>query len=122
MRRCAGGREFRRRQRPSGRLPGALERNGRGGENRPPAAGGGHEMTPYVLAQLKITKGEGYRRYQAKFPAVFAKSGGRVLIADESPALVEGDWDTDKVVLLSFDDEAAARRFLNDPDYLAIIE
>ncbi len=77
-------------------------------------------MTVYVVAQLKFTDVEAYRRYQKAFPAVFAKFDARVLAVDEAPAVIEGAWAGDKVVLLAFPDETEAMRFHNDPDYLAI--
>jgi hypothetical protein len=40
---------------------------------------------------------------------VFRKFGGRLLSADEHPAVLEGAWDRDKLVLMSFPDEAAFR-------------
>lgn len=63
-----------------------------------------------------------YRRYQAAFPAVFARYGGEVLVADERPQVLEGDWRGDKVVLLKFADAEAARRFSDSDDYRAISE
>lgn len=77
-------------------------------------------MAAYLLAQLKFTHLETYRRYEAKFPAIFAKCGGRVLVADEAPSLLDGVWGLDKVVLLAFEDELAAQRFHDDPEYLEI--
>jgi uncharacterized protein (DUF1330 family) len=38
---------------------------------------------------------------------VFKKFSGRLLSADETPAVLEGVWDRDKLVLMSFPDEAA---------------
>ena len=43
------------------------------------------------------------------FLDVFRKFGGRLLSADEHPAVLEGAWDRDKLVLMSFPDEAAFR-------------
>jgi uncharacterized protein (DUF1330 family) len=40
---------------------------------------------------------------------VFRKFSGRLLSADEHPRVLEGKWDRDKVVLMSFPDEAAFR-------------
>ena len=77
-------------------------------------------MTVYVVAQLTFTDVEAYRRYQRAFPAVFAKFDAKVLAADEAPAVIEGAWAGDKVVMLAFPDEAEAMRFHNDPDYAAI--
>ncbi len=77
-------------------------------------------MVAYLLAQLKFTDLEAYRRYEAKFPAIFAGAGRRVLIADERPLTLHGAWGVDKIVLLAFEDEADARRFHDDPEYLEI--
>ena len=77
-------------------------------------------MTVYIIAQLRFTDIEAYRRYQKAFPAVFAKFSGKVVAADESPRVLEGEWRRDKVVILSFPDEAEAQRFATDPEYQAI--
>jgi len=66
-------------------------------------------MIVYVIAQLKMTDRAAYDRYQARFFEVFRKFNGRLLSADESPSVVEGDWNRDKLVLMSFPDEAAYR-------------
>ncbi len=77
-------------------------------------------MTVYSIAQLKFTDIDAYRRYQKAFPAVFAKFNAKVLVADEEPVVLEGDWPRDKVVILAFPDEAEARRFGTSSEYLAI--
>ncbi|MEH2564883.1 uncharacterized protein (DUF1330 family) [Bradyrhizobium sp. AZCC 2289] len=38
---------------------------------------------------------------------MFRKFSGRLLSADETPSVLEGVWDRDKLVLMSFPDEAA---------------
>lgn len=77
-------------------------------------------MTVYVVAQLKFTNVEFYRRYQEAFPAVWKKYRGRLLAADERPMVVEGEWDKNKLVLLSFPDEAAYREWADSEEYQAI--
>lgn len=77
-------------------------------------------MSVYAIAQLKITDRAAYDRYQAKFMGVMKRFQGRVLAADESPRIVEGAWDRDKVVLLSFPDEAAFREWADSPEYQEI--
>jgi uncharacterized protein (DUF1330 family) len=77
-------------------------------------------MTVYVVAQLKMTDRAAYDRYQARFFDVFRKFSGRLLSADENPAVLEGKWDRDKLVLMSFPDEAAYRACANSPEYLEI--
>ncbi len=77
-------------------------------------------MTVYVIVQLKMTDRAAYDRYQARFFDVFRKFGGRLLSADEQPSVIEGSWDGDKVVLMSFPDEAAFQAWANSPEYLEI--
>jgi uncharacterized protein (DUF1330 family) len=77
-------------------------------------------LTVYVIVQLKMTDRASYDRYQARFFDVFKKFQGRLLSADEHPAVLEGAWDRDKLVLMSFPDEAAFRAWSDSPEYLEI--
>ena len=77
-------------------------------------------MSVYAIAQLKITDRVAYDRYQAQFMSVMKRYEGRVLAADERPQVIEGEWDRDKVVLLSFPDEKAFRDWAESPEYLEI--
>jgi uncharacterized protein (DUF1330 family) len=77
-------------------------------------------MTAYVLAQLSITDRSRYDRYQARFLEVLSRFQGRLLAADENPAVEEGSWEHQKVVLLAFPDEAAFREWADSPDYREI--
>jgi uncharacterized protein (DUF1330 family) len=51
---------------------------------------------------------------------VFRKFNGRLLSADEAPAVLEGVWDRDKLVLMSFTDEASFQSWAESPEYLEI--
>ncbi|AOY90919.1 hypothetical protein BKK79_03130 [Cupriavidus sp. USMAA2-4] len=77
-------------------------------------------MPVYLLAQLTFTQRAAYDRYQARFMEVFRRFDGRLLVADEHPLRLEGEWERDKVVMMSFPDEAAARRFSESPEYQEI--
>ena len=74
-------------------------------------------MTVYAIAQLTITDRAAYDRYQAKFMGVMRRFKGQVLAADENPQVVEGTWDREKVVLLSFPDEASFWEWAQSPEY-----
>jgi uncharacterized protein (DUF1330 family) len=78
------------------------------------------ELTVYAIVQLKMTDRAAYDRYQARFLDVFKKFNGRLLSADEHPLVLEGVWDRDKLVLMSFPDEAAFGAWANSPEYLEI--
>jgi uncharacterized protein (DUF1330 family) len=66
-------------------------------------------MTVYAIAQLTITDRERYDVYQAHFFDVFQKYNGTLLASDEAPSVMEGQWNKDKVVLMSFPDEQSIR-------------
>lgn len=74
-------------------------------------------MTVYVVAQLRFVDRPTYDRYQAKFMGVFSQSDGRLLVADEHPELLEGAWDREKIVILSFPSAESAKVFLTSPAY-----
>jgi len=74
-------------------------------------------VTVYAIAQLRFTDRAAYDRYQARFMEVFRRHPGTLLVADESPQVVEGDWDREKVVLMSFPDEAAFYGWARSPEY-----
>ena len=77
-------------------------------------------MTVYVIAQVKFTQEELYRRYQSRFAEVFRPFKGHLLVADEKPKVLDGEWTRDKVVVMEFPDEGEAMRFLNSPGYQEI--
>ena len=77
-------------------------------------------MSVYVIAQLKFTKREAYNRYQERFMEVFRQFDGTLLVADEKPLVLEGKWEMDKIVIMSFPDEAASRRCFQSQEYLEI--
>jgi uncharacterized protein (DUF1330 family) len=70
-------------------------------------------MSVYIIAQLKFTRRELYDRYQSRFMGVFSKFKGKLLVADAHPVVLEGEWPRDKVVIMEFPDDAAARDFQN---------
>jgi uncharacterized protein (DUF1330 family) len=77
-------------------------------------------MSVYAIAQLWIHDRVAYGRYVNRFMEIFKKYKGRVLVADENPVIVEGAWDGDKVVVVSFPDEVAYREWAESPEYLEI--
>lgn len=79
-------------------------------------------MTVYALAQFTISDRDRYERYQSRFAAVFAGSGGRLLAADDSPEVIEGAWQGDKVVLLAFEDRAEFEKWARSDEYERIAQ
>ena len=78
-------------------------------------------MTVYVIVQIEIFNREAYDRYQSKFWSVFKQFQGSLLVNDESPSLLEGDWTKDKLVLMSFPSEEAFHAWADSPQYSEIV-
>jgi uncharacterized protein (DUF1330 family) len=77
-------------------------------------------VTVYAIAQLRFTDRAAYDRYQARFMDVFRRYRGTLLAADERPQVVEGSWDREKVVLMSFPDQAEFRSWSESAEYQEI--
>jgi uncharacterized protein (DUF1330 family) len=80
-------------------------------------------MAVYALAQLNIHDRERYGRYMSRFMPVLEKYNGKLLAADDTPRVLEGQWwDRNKVVLMEFADKDAFRAWANSPEYNEIAE
>ncbi len=77
-------------------------------------------MSVYVAGQISVTDRERYDSYKHAFMDVLSMFGGTLIAADEAPLLIEGRWDYEKFVLISFDDEKAFRRWMESPQYQRI--
>ena len=51
----------------------------------------------YALGQFTIRDRVRYQQYVRRFHDVLVQFGGRLLAADESPEVLEGSWERDKV-------------------------
>jgi len=78
-------------------------------------------MTVYAIVQVEIFDREAYDRYQAKFWNVFKQFNGSLLVNDENPKVLEGEWSHSKIVLLSFPDEAGFNAWAGSPQYNEIV-
>jgi uncharacterized protein (DUF1330 family) len=57
---------------------------------------------------------------QASFPTMM-QAGGRLLVADDGPDVLEGEWNAVRTVIIEFDSVEAAREWYSSPDYQAAI-
>ena len=77
-------------------------------------------MSVYAIAQLWIHDPARYGRYVERFMDAFTKYKGSLLAADPSPVVFEGPWDGNRIVVLSFPDEASFRDWAESPEYQEI--
>ncbi len=76
-------------------------------------------MPAYVIVETDITDPERYARYMAATPAAIAAAGGRFLARGGEVAVLEGDWQPSRLVVIEFEDLAAAKRFYESEAYQA---
>jgi uncharacterized protein (DUF1330 family) len=74
-------------------------------------------MSVFVVGQISIHDRPTYDRYAARFTDVLSRYGGRLLAADEAPAVLEGVWGYQKVVLLQFPGREEFERWSQSVDY-----
>lgn len=74
-------------------------------------------MAAYVIVETDITDPAQYEKYKAASPATIAASGGRFLVRGGEFAVLEGDWHPSRLVVLEFEDLAAAKRWYESEVY-----
>ncbi len=78
-------------------------------------------MAVYIINNMTIHDRAEYDQYVRGFLPVFAQAGGEILAVTDAPKPVEGEWPFDRTVLLRFPDREAARRWIESPQYQAIV-
>jgi uncharacterized protein (DUF1330 family) len=74
-------------------------------------------MAAYVIVETDITDPGAYDRYKAASPGAVAAGGGRFLVRGGDMDVLEGDWRPPRLVILEFEDLAAARRWYDSESY-----
>lgn len=74
-------------------------------------------MTAYVIVETDVTDPEQYKQYMAASPGAVEAAGGRFLVRGGELAVLEGDWNPPRIVVLEFDDLDAAKRWYDSELY-----
>jgi uncharacterized protein (DUF1330 family) len=75
-------------------------------------------MPAYVLADVRAVRDlEALVEYRRRNTDAVANHGGRFLIRGGELELLEGDWPTQRIVLIEFPDAAAARAWWESDEY-----
>jgi uncharacterized protein (DUF1330 family) len=76
-------------------------------------------MSAYVVVNCEVTDPVRYEQYKQVAAAAVAQYGGRYLVRGGTTAVLEGDWQPKRVVILEFLTLAAATEFHQSPEYRA---
>jgi uncharacterized protein (DUF1330 family) len=74
-------------------------------------------MPAYVIVETDIHDPEQYEQYKTASPAAVAGGGGRFVVRGGELAVLEGDWEPKRLVVLEFEDLAAVKRWYDSPEY-----
>jgi uncharacterized protein (DUF1330 family) len=74
-------------------------------------------MPAYVIVETDISDPERYEQYKAASPGAIAAGDGRFLARGGELLVLEGDWQPTRLVVLEFEDLAAAKRWYESELY-----
>ena len=80
-------------------------------------------MPAYVIADVRDAwDADALNEYRRRNTDAVANHGGRFVIRGGEHEVLEGEWDTRRIVLIEFPDTDAARAWWNSDEYEAIKE
>ena len=79
-------------------------------------------MPAYVIAGNNVTDVETMQEYARQVPATLEPFGGKFLVRGGQFEVMEGAWDTARVVVIEFPDLDHARGWYHSDAYQAIIQ
>jgi uncharacterized protein (DUF1330 family) len=74
-------------------------------------------MPAYVIVETDISDPEQYEQYKAASPGAVAAGGGRFVVRGGEVAVLEGDWQPSRLVVLEFESLDAAKRWYASETY-----
>lgn len=74
-------------------------------------------MPAYIVVETDIHDPDQYELYKQASPNAVTAGGGRFIARGGELAVLEGDWQPKRLVLLEFPNLDAARRFYDSPEY-----
>ena len=79
-------------------------------------------MSYYFVAQIKIKDDKEYQKYIDRAGDIFRKHNGKYLSVDNSPMILEGNWDYTRTVLIEFPEYFDFENWYNSKDYQIILK
>jgi uncharacterized protein (DUF1330 family) len=74
-------------------------------------------MPAYSVAILSVSNQEKYQEYAKLAGPAVAKYGGKFLFRAGKPAVMEGRFDHERMVVVEFPDAEAAKKYYHSPEY-----
>lgn len=75
----------------------------------------------YAIFTEDIHDEAGMNAYVQRAIPTITQAGGRIVVVDESPELIEGSWHGKRTVVVEFDSVEAARNWYRSPEYQELV-
>jgi uncharacterized protein (DUF1330 family) len=79
-------------------------------------------MPAYMIARIKVTDPEQYKKYMAVTPGIIEKFGGRFVVRGGETATLEGPEETRRIAIVEFPALDSIRAFYNSSEYRAAMK
>ena len=79
-------------------------------------------MTAYVVIDLKVLDPDGFADYAREAADLLATYGGRNILLDMNPAVLEGTRQPAALIIQAFPDTATVTRWYHSPEYQRLKE
>lgn len=79
-------------------------------------------MNAYLILDFTIHDFDAFQEYIREIPAFIEKHLGKYIVQGEAPAVMEGDWSPERMVVIEFPSRNNAQEFLDDPDAQSLFE
>ena len=79
-------------------------------------------MEQYFIAQIKITDQIEYNKYLAQCDEVFSKYNGKYIVVDDTPEVLEGEWEYTRMVIIRFNSREAFTNWYYSDEYQEILK
>jgi uncharacterized protein (DUF1330 family) len=79
-------------------------------------------MPAYFIAQIEIHDWAEYKKYLDGTDRPLARFNAEVLVVDDHPLILEGEWPFTRTVVIRFPDVKTAEGWYNSPEYQEIVK
>lgn len=77
-------------------------------------------MSAYTIVNIDVIDQPAFRQYQAQFPALVERFGGRYLVRGGHAENWEGEWDPKRLIVIEFPTLDHLCRLAASPEYQAV--
>lgn len=78
-------------------------------------------MSYYFIANIRIKDSKAYQKYIDKAGEIFKKYNGKYLSVDNSPNILEGNWNYNRNVLIKFKSKTDFNNWYSSDEYQEIL-